>query len=119
MFDTLNSRRIKPFTLSEGEHDMAKYMVLWEVDTSKTPEDPKAKKAQHLGFQELVAKQLREGAIKEWGCFAGEGCGYVIYEGSAVNLQTFNFMWVPFVKFTTREVLTIDEVIKATKALPE
>ncbi len=98
---------------------MAKYMILWEVDTSRTPEDPKAKKSQQLVFQELVVKQLKEGGIKEWGLFAGEWCGYVIFEGSAVELQTQASMWVPFVKFKTRELMTIDDVIKSTKALPE
>ena len=98
---------------------MAKYMVLWEVDTNRTPEDPKAKKAQWLGFQELMVKQLKEGAVKEWGEFAGELNGYVIFEGSAVDLHTQNISWVPFVKLTTKEVLTIDKVNKATKALPE
>ncbi len=98
---------------------MATYMMLWEVDTSRTPEDPKAKKALHLGFQELIAKQLREGIIKEWGAFAGEWCGYVIFEGSPVELHTLVSMWVPFAKFKTRELITIDEVIKSFKALPE
>jgi len=98
---------------------MAKYLVLWEADTSRTPEDPKAKKAQLLGFQELIAKQLQEGAIKEFGQFVGETCGYAIDECSVVELHTLNSMWVPFAKFTVREILTIDEIIKATKALPE
>lgn len=62
-------------------------MVLWEVDTSRTPEDPKTKKAQLLGFQELVMKQLKEGGIKEWGAFAGELCGYFITEGNEVDLS--------------------------------
>jgi hypothetical protein len=48
---------------------MAKYMVLWEIDTSRTPEDAKAKKAQHLGLQELVKKHLKEGVVKDWGHF--------------------------------------------------
>jgi len=98
---------------------MAKYMVLWEVDTSKTPEDPKAKKAQQLRFQELVVKQLKEGVIKEWGQFVGEVYGYAINECSAVDLHTLTTMWVPFVKFQVREIMTINEVNKATKALPE
>ena len=98
---------------------MAKYLVLCEVDTSKTPEDPKAKKAQFLGFGEATSKLLKEGVIREWGLFAGEMNGYCIFEGNAVNLHTLTSTWVPFVKFTAREVLTIDEVNKATKALPE
>jgi hypothetical protein len=44
---------------------------------------------------------------------------FAIYEGSAVDLQTFTSMWVPFVKFKVSEFLTIDELNKATKALPE
>ena len=98
---------------------MAQYMLLWEADTSRTPEDPKAKKAQVLGFGEAIVKQLKEGTIKEWGAFAGEVEGYVIFEGSAVKLHTLTATWAPFVKFTVKEVLTIDEVNKAFKALPE
>ena len=98
---------------------MTRHMALWEVDSSKTPEDPKEKKAQWLAFQELVMKQLKEGGIKEWAAFAGEMGGYVIVEGSAVDLHTLTARWVPFVKFKTSELLTIDEVNRATKALPE
>jgi hypothetical protein len=94
-------------------------MALWEVDSNKTPEDPKAKKAQWLRFQEMVQKQLKEGVIKEWGEFAGEMCGYVICEGTAVHIHTVTASWVPFVNFDVRELLTIDEVNKATKALPD
>ena len=98
---------------------MARYMVLYEVDTSRTPEDPKAKKAQLLGFDELVVKNLKEGVIKDFGIFAGERNGYIIFEGSGVDLYALTTMWVPFVKFTAREIITVDEANKANKALPE
>ena len=98
---------------------MARYMVLWEVEASRIPEDPKTKKALLLGFQEMVKKQLKEGIVKEWGAFVGERSGYIITEGKAVSLHTIAEGWVPFVKFTTKEIMTIDEVNKATKALPE
>jgi hypothetical protein len=98
---------------------MARYMVLWEVEASRIPEDPKTKKALLLGFQELVKKQLKEDIVKEWGAFAGEGSGYIIVEGNVVRLHSITEGWVPFVKFTTKVIMTIDEVNKATKALPE
>jgi hypothetical protein len=98
---------------------MAKYLLISETDTSRTPEDPKAKKAQWLGFQELIIKMMKEGVIKEWGYIAGEMRAFAIFEGSAVDLQTFTSMWVPFVKFKVSEFLTIDELNKATKVLPE
>jgi hypothetical protein len=98
---------------------MAKYLALFEVDTSKTPDDAKSRKAQWLAAQEMVLKKLKEGAIKEWGGFAGELGGYIIVEGSAVDLHAVSALWFPLVKFTTKEILTIDEVHKVTKALPE
>jgi hypothetical protein len=98
---------------------MARYLLLSETDTSRTPEDPKAKKAQWLGFQELIMKMLKEGVLKEWGFVAGEMCAYAIFEGSAVELQTFTGRWVPFAKFKVSELLTIEELNKATKALPD
>jgi len=98
---------------------MAKYMVLWELDTSKTPEDPKAKKAQILGFHDVVIKQLKEGVIKEWGLFAGEVCGYTILEGSAVDVQTYVASWIPFTKSKIKELMAIDESLRSAKALPE
>jgi hypothetical protein len=94
-------------------------MALFEVDASRTPDDAKARKAQWLGAQELVAKKLKEGVLKEWGGFAGEMSGYIIVEGSAVDLHAITALWVPMVKFTTKEILTIDEVNKVTKALPD
>ena len=98
---------------------MARYMVLWEVDKSRTPEDPKAKKAQWLGFHDVVIKQLKEGVIKEWGLFAGEVCGYTIFEGSAVEVHTYIATWIPFTNSKVKELMTIDKSLRAAKALPE
>lgn len=50
---------------------MARYMVHWDLDSSRIPVNPKEKKSQHLGFQDLVQKQIKEGLIKEWGGFWG------------------------------------------------
>ncbi|MBP1609456.1 MAG: hypothetical protein H6Q04_1691 [Acidobacteria bacterium] len=98
---------------------MAKYILLWEVDASRTPEDPKAKRSQWLQFHDVTIKDIKDGAIKEWGLFAGELCGYSIFEGSAVEVHTLAAKWMPFCKFKVSELLTIDESLKAAKALPE
>jgi hypothetical protein len=98
---------------------MARYLLISETDTTRTPEDPKAKKAQWLGFQETIMKMLKEGVLKEWGFLAGQMRAFAIFEGSAVDLQTLTASWVPFVQFQVSEFLTIDELIKATKALPD
>jgi len=98
---------------------MAKYLVLWEVDTSRTPEDSKAKKTQWLMLHDITKKFLKEGAVKEWGLFVGSVAGYLIFEGSAVEVQTFVGMWLPFSKCTVRECMTFDESLRSASALPE
>ena len=95
---------------------MAKYLVLSETDTSRTPEDPKTKKAQWLGFQELIMKQLKEGVLKEWGFVVGEMRAFAIFEGSAVDLQTLTASWVPFVKFKVSELLMVSVPIEVPGA---
>ena len=98
---------------------MAKYMVLWKIDSSRTPEDPKAKKAQLRGFGDGVVKQMKEGRIKEWGIFAGETRGFTIFEGNISDLHIHNTVWVPFVELEVHQIMTIDEVNRAAEALPE
>ena len=88
---------------------MAKYMMLWEMDSSRIPEDAKVKKAQWLGFQDVVMKNLKDGITKEWGVFAGEMCGYAIFEGSAVDFHTQAARWVPFVKFKVGEISMLSQ----------
>jgi hypothetical protein len=98
---------------------MAKYMMLWEIDTSRTPEDPKVKKAQWMGFNDIVANHLKEGFIKDWGCFVGDKCGYIIFEGTPIEVHALAAKWLPFIQWTVKELMTLDDAIKATKALPD
>jgi hypothetical protein len=94
-------------------------MMLWEIDTSKTPENPKAKKAQWMGYNDIVANHLKEKFIKDWGCFVGDKCGYVIFEGTPVEVHALAAKWLPFIHWPVKELMTLDDAIKETKALPD
>ena len=96
---------------------MAKFILHWEVDSTKTPESPKERQQQWLEFQDIVAQQMKEGIISDWGNNVGEMYGYAIMEGSEVLVQTLTEMWVPHVKFNVRLVLTIEQAVEATKAM--
>ena len=96
---------------------MARYLLLWEVDSALTPEDFEERKARHLGFQRVVSQQLKDGQIAEWGAFVGEMNGYCIVDGSAEDVHKLVGRWVPAVSFETREVLSIERVIKATEEM--
>lgn len=96
---------------------MAKYLVLWEVELSRTPADQNEKKAQWQVFQALVKEQMSSGMTRDWGQFVGEPAGYSILEGDEVELTKLMNLYTPFIKFTTRPVLSIDQVMEATEAL--
>ena len=98
---------------------MAKFIMHWEVDASKTPEDPKERQQQWLAFDELVVQDIKTGKVKDWGIYAGEINGYTIFEGTEIEVQTFMSRWVPFVKFSVKSVLTIEQTIEAVKAMNE
>ena len=93
---------------------MARYLLLWEVDSGLMPEDLEERKARHQGFQHAVKQQLEAGQLAEWGAFVGEMNGYCIIDGSAEDVHKLVGQWVPAVSFETRQVLSIEQVIQVT-----
>jgi hypothetical protein len=95
---------------------MAKYIALWEMNISAMPADPAQRSAAIIKMSEMTKKALEEGKIKDWGIFPGGNGGYGISEGTAVEALTRAMGFVPYIKFETRQVLSIDEAIQAMKA---
>ena len=71
----------------------------------------------HLGMQSIVTQQVKAGQITQWGAFVGEAKGYCIVDGTAEDVHTLTGGWIPFVRFQTNEVLSIEQVMKATEAI--
>ncbi len=65
---------------------MAKYLFLWELDTTKVPVNPKERGAAWSALMEVVNQDIKKGLIKDWGIFVGEGNGYSIMEGSEIEV---------------------------------
>ncbi len=96
---------------------MAKYLLLWEVDTTRVPEDPKERGA---GWSVLIAmtkQDLQKGIMKDWGAFVGEINGYVVAEGSEIEIGKMIQQYIPFVTFKTRAVGSVSQVDEIVKAL--
>ena len=96
---------------------MGKYIVHWEVDATRTPEGPKERQQQLLAFGDTVGQQLKSGEVKEWGGYVGELNGYAIIEGTEVDVHALTLLWVPFVKFKIKPLLSIEQSIQATKSM--
>ena len=98
---------------------MGKYLILWEVDPTRIPTDPRERGMLWLGMMETVRKQINEGSTIDWGCFVGDSSGYAIGEQDDVELCNRLQTFVPFVKFTVRHVMSIDQMSEVAKALTE
>jgi hypothetical protein len=92
---------------------MGKYLVLWELDGSRLPVDPKERATAFQGLMAMVKQDLAAGPAKDWGIFVGEHNGYVIYEGTEVEVNITLQKYVPYASFKTHPIATVaqtDEV---------
>ena len=96
---------------------MPRILNLWEMDYSRMPADPN-ERAAILGKQiEMTKKMLDEGRISDWGVFAGGGAGYGIGPGDASEVLKNVMAFVPYVKFHSHPVLSIDEAAGVLKSM--
>lgn len=98
---------------------MPKYVMLWEVDASKAPVNPKERGAAWAAMISLVKQDMKEGKITDWGSYAGESKGYSVGTMTelemAKNLQRF----FPYVKFQVHQVMTVDQTAELAKSMTE
>ena len=98
---------------------MGKYLVIWELDHSKIPIDPKERGAAWQMFMGMVKQDLEKGPAVDWGSFVGESRGYTIHEGSEVEVALALQQFVPFVSYKVHPVATISQIDELVAALLE
>ena len=96
---------------------MAKYLVLWELDTTKLPTEPKQRQQLSFGLQNMVKQQIKEGKTSEWGAFVGEAKGCAIFEGTELDVSKQLDIYFPYAKFDLKQLLSIDQVTEVAKAI--
>ena len=96
---------------------MARYILLWELDTTRTPDDPKERQKQWRTFQDMVVKQLESGEFKDWGLYIGGGKGFAIVEGTEMDAARITNIYFPYVTFDVRQIISIEQAIENTKAM--
>ena len=57
---------------------MGKYLVLWEIDPTKIPIDPKERGEGWGMLMAMVRQDFEKGILKDWGAFVGESNGYAV-----------------------------------------
>ena len=96
---------------------MGRYLMTWEIDTSKLPISREERAAAWKPMIDMVKDGIRDGRIKQWGTFVGELKGFSIAEGTEEEIGYFNQQWVPFVSFTSHAFATVEDVGKMIENL--
>lgn len=96
---------------------MGKYLVMWEIDNSKIPIDPKERAGGWELLMEMVVQDMEKGIVKDWGNFSGTSKGYSIYDSTKLEMMKALQQYVPFVIFTVHPIATVDDVNEMLKAL--
>lgn len=89
---------------------MAKHLFLWRFNLELIPADPKERVSGWGVFVEMAQKHLESGLVKDWGAFPGEGKGYVIAEGSNLDIMKMTQQYTPYVTFEIHPVASINEI---------
>lgn len=96
---------------------MPRYLVEWELDTTKIPIDPKERATAWLPMVQLIRQDMQSGLIKEWGSYVGEMRGFGVFEVSEEEAMKNLQRYVPFVQFKTHSLVTIDQMEKLFKEM--
>jgi hypothetical protein len=96
---------------------MPRYLVLWEVDQTKIPANPKDRGAGWAVLMNIVRQDRERGINKDWGAFLVENAGYTVYEGSELDVMKAFQQYIPFVKFKAHPIASESQVNELIKGL--
>lgn len=95
---------------------MGKYLLLWEMDQTRIPIDPKERGTGSKALMDMVKQDIEKGILKDWGGFVGEEKGYAIVEGTEVEIGNMVQQYVPFVRFEVHPIASVSQVEETLKA---
>ena len=96
---------------------MGKYLVLWEVDRTRIPIDPKERGAGWGLLMAMVRQDIEKGISKDWGAFVGEMNGYAVAEGTELEVLNMVQQYAPYVIFKVHPIASESQVNEMIKAL--
>lgn len=96
---------------------MGKYLLLWEIDRTKIPVNPKERAAGFNMLLDMVKQDIKKGITKDWGVYVGEYFGYSVVEGNDVEILNQLEQYSPFVLFKVHPVASVAQVDEMIKVL--
>ncbi len=103
--------------LHTGGNIMGKYLVLWKIEQSTIPINPKKRGEGWTLLMALIRQDMKKGLTKDWGVFVGERNGYAINEGTELEVMNGLQQYVPFCSFKVHPIATPDMAEEMIKTL--
>lgn len=98
---------------------MSQYLLFWEMEESKLPQETEARGAVVSGLLDQVKADQQKGKIKEWGAFLGGGKGFCLVEGEDTDIAALMHRYRPYVCFESQPYLSLSRVEDMLKGLAE
>jgi hypothetical protein len=96
---------------------MGKYLSIWEIDQTKIPVDPKERGTGWSFLMALIRQDFEKGITKDWGSFIGGNDGYVVMEGTELEVMKALQQYVPFCVFKLHPIATENHVNQMIKGM--
>jgi len=95
----------------DRRRNMPKFLILWQLDWPRTPEDPSARTNLWKGMLQGVQQLMATGRTTGWGAFPGGEHGYALGEGSVEEIAADLLAFVPFAKFDVRPAVSLEDMM--------
>jgi hypothetical protein len=96
---------------------MGKYLLLWEIDTTRLPVSRKERAVGWSALMNFVKDDIKQGKTLEWGAFVGELRGFSIIEADEVEIGILLQRYSPFVHFETHPIVGVEDVEKVIEGM--
>ena len=96
---------------------MARYLVRWELDESRLPDEPGKRKAAWLAAVNEVKNDIKSGLIKDWGSFVGVTAGFSVNEGTEEEVYGRLLKYIPLCRLKVYPLVSMEQGEQQIKKL--
>jgi hypothetical protein len=94
---------------------MSKFYIKWWKNQQTIPTNPEESAKLWMTLLEWVRAEKKAGLFTDWGNCCDSGSGYCIAEGDEVSLHSQLLKYQPFIIFSIKPVLSVDQTIESIK----
>jgi hypothetical protein len=96
---------------------MGRYLVIWEVEKSHVPVDPKERAESYSLLMAMTKQDIEKGFVKEWGIEVGGSRGYNFVEGTEVEIAKMIQQYVPYINVQLVPLATFSQTEEVVNSL--